>query len=177
MAAGQRRRRERERRARAAAAGGARAAGAQAAQAAQQLSEDLAREKAVIELSRLRQVVFGWMSEFQAQHGRQPSVQETQERNPGAGASQRAAATPGGGACNAWGRWVCVQEGGGGTASPSSALHWAGQGSRWQGVAPADLLVLDSLHTALQSCCKGGAGRARLAVHRPLAGSKEGLGF
>ncbi|KAL4419286.1 hypothetical protein ABPG77_008336 [Micractinium sp. CCAP 211/92] len=82
MAAGQRRRRERERRARTAAAGGAGAAGAQAAQAAQQLSEDLAREKAVIELSRLRQVVFGWMSEFQAQHGRQPSVQETQERNP-----------------------------------------------------------------------------------------------
>lgn len=85
MSAGQRRRRERERRARAAAAGAAGAPGAHAAQAAQQLDEELAREKAVIELSRLRQVVFGWMSEFQAQHGRQPSVQETQERNPGAG--------------------------------------------------------------------------------------------
>lgn len=89
MSAGQQRRRERERRARAAAAGGLDGAGAQAAQ---QLSEDLARERAVIELSRLRQVVFGWMSEFQAQHGRQPSVQETQERNPGAAAGQRAPA-------------------------------------------------------------------------------------
>ncbi|KAL4424091.1 hypothetical protein ABPG75_001392 [Micractinium tetrahymenae] len=85
MSAGQRRRRERERRARAAAAGPASVAGGQAQQAqqaAQQLSQDLAKEKAVIELSRLRQVVFGWMSEFQAQHGRQPSVQETQELNP-----------------------------------------------------------------------------------------------
>jgi hypothetical protein len=76
MAAGQQRRRQRERVARLAAGGAAPPA------PAPQLSKELSREKAVMELSRLRQVVFGWMADYEAAHGRKPSLPETAEINP-----------------------------------------------------------------------------------------------
>lgn len=47
----------------------------------EQLSKGLAREKAVIELTRLRQEVFGWMDAYEAKHGRKPSLAETQRRS------------------------------------------------------------------------------------------------
>lgn len=56
MSAGQRRRRERER-----AAASADGTGAAGPHQGPQLNEGLAREKAVIELSRLRTEVFDWM--------------------------------------------------------------------------------------------------------------------
>jgi hypothetical protein len=46
------------------------------------LSEELAREAAVIELSRLRQVVFKWMGAYEREHGRKPSLPETADINP-----------------------------------------------------------------------------------------------
>ena len=76
MAAGQQRRRQRERAARLAAGGGAPHA------PAPQLSKELSREKAVMELSRLRQVVFEWMAEYEAAPGRKPSLPEPAEINP-----------------------------------------------------------------------------------------------
>ena len=62
MAAAQQRRREEERRARG--ISGA-ALAAAAAPPPRRLNEGLAREKAVIEMTRLRRVVFGWMDEFE----------------------------------------------------------------------------------------------------------------
>ncbi len=46
------------------------------------LAAALEREAAVIELSRLRQRVFGWMDAYEAQHGRKPSLPETAEVAP-----------------------------------------------------------------------------------------------
>ena len=81
MAAGQQRRRERERRERAG-AGSVGLTGTHQAQQAQQLNENLERERAVIELSRLRAVVGRFMAEFEVQHGRKPSMQEAAEAEP-----------------------------------------------------------------------------------------------
>lgn len=82
MAAGQQRRRQRERTARGEDAVGGPAAGLPAAPPAPQLNEALARERAVIELSRLRQEVFAWMRAFEEQHGRKPTLPETADINP-----------------------------------------------------------------------------------------------
>ncbi|KAL4860208.1 hypothetical protein ACK3TF_000398 [Chlorella vulgaris] len=77
MAAGQQARRARERAARGGAAQNVRSGSPQP-----RLSEELAREAAVIELSRLRQVVFKWMSAYEREHGRKPSLPETADINP-----------------------------------------------------------------------------------------------